>query len=65
MRYRQIIRIILVAVFIAGGLLVLRSAPSKKATPSQKECLDDCSNRESPDATPGWDNLSHQFFSSF
>jgi hypothetical protein len=65
MRYRLIIRIILVTAFIAGGLLVLRSAPSKKAAPGQKECLDECSRPDGADGAPAWDNLSHQFFSTF
>ena len=65
MRYKLIIRIVLMTVFLVGGLLVLQSAPSKKAAPAQKECLDDCSRQEGSDLTPGWDNLSHQFFSAF
>jgi hypothetical protein len=69
MRKSNTIRIVILAVILAGAFVVLRSAAStgkSSACKGSKESMERCckkKNAESADKTT-WGNLSQQFFSS-
>lgn len=61
MRSRNTIRIVLVAISLAGMFFVLRSSASSKPV-SGKESMETC---QKSDGKMIWENLPRQFFSSF
>jgi hypothetical protein len=65
MRSRIIIRFVIVALALAGTFLVLKAPASSDKNSSSNESLETTCQKQKSDRKMMWENLSHQFFSSF
>jgi len=65
MRQKLTLKIVLLTIALTGAFLILRSSsPASKPDDAGTESLDaSCKKQESSGVI--WENISHQFFSSF
>lgn len=67
MQKKNIIRFGLIAILLAGGMVILRSSARIREKPSCcKESMDQCPKKTNNNQAPGgviWETLSRQFFS--
>jgi len=67
MQKKNIIRFGLIAILLAGSLVIFRSSARIGEKPSCcKESMDQCPKKSNNNDSPGdmiWETLSHQFFS--
>jgi hypothetical protein len=64
MRNKTIIGTLLLALVLAGIVLVFQSSKRAGANSSNKESMDASCQKKGNDGKMIWENLSHQFFSS-
>jgi hypothetical protein len=67
MRQTNFIKAFLLAVFVAGAFLIVRSSVSDPQNTPKKESMDECIQKKAQPTTEkmGWESLPQQFFSSF
>jgi len=63
MRKGNILRLIILVLILTGAFFALQSSASSKSN-SGKECMEACEKQDGSGKMI-WENLSHQFFSSF
>jgi|GEM_PF-2187782 len=68
MRQKLTSRVVLLSIAIAGACLIaLASMPAvaDKDSRNEEESMDNCTKKEEKGGGVIWENISHQFFSSF